>query len=75
MGENHSMSSREEQVYREAAALWRQVFGEPPPIRADGTTMLDIIMHSLPEETYDRLRTPHIRPNAVVLPNLALTPR
>lgn len=75
MGESDLMTSRNERIHREAAALWRQVFGEPPPIRADGATMLGIIMHSLPEQTYDRLRTPHMRPAAVILPTGAREPR
>jgi hypothetical protein len=49
-------------IYEEAAGLWRELFGEPPPIRADGATLLDVIMKSLPERTYERLASPHLRP-------------
>jgi hypothetical protein len=62
------MNMRDQRIYDEAAALWRQVFGEPPPIRADGAMMLDIIMRSLPEQTYDRLRTPQLRPANIAFP-------
>jgi hypothetical protein len=62
------MQSRDERIYQEAAALWRQVFGEQPPVRVDGPMMLDIIMRSLPEQTYDRLRTPHMRPSNIAWP-------
>jgi hypothetical protein len=68
------MNPRDQRIYDEAAALWRQVFGEPPPIRADGATMLDIIMRSLPEQTYDRLRTSQLRPANVAFPVSAPAP-
>ncbi|MET0272176.1 MAG: hypothetical protein ABW360_04225 [Phenylobacterium sp.] len=67
MGANFTTPSRDDRIYEEAAALWRQVFGEAPP-RADGAAMLDIIMRSLPEQTYDRLRTPHMRPSNIAWP-------
>jgi len=59
------MTGREDRVYDEAAALWRELFGEPPPIRADGGTILDVIMKSLPERRYERLASPHLRPSQV----------
>lgn len=60
---------REDRIYQEACALWRELYGEPPPIAADGALMLDIIMGALPEVSYERLRTPHLRPSAeVVMP-------
>jgi hypothetical protein len=59
------MTGREDRVYDEAAALWRELFGEPPPIRADGGTILDVIMKSLPERPYERLSSPHLRPSQV----------
>lgn len=58
---------REDRIYQEACALWRELYGEPPPAPdhgpADGALMLKIIMGSLPEVGYDRLRTPHLRPS------------
>lgn len=59
------MTDREETIQDEASALWREVFGEPPPIRADGATLLDVIMKSLPERRYERLASPHLRPSQV----------
>jgi len=50
------MQARQDRIYEEASALWRELFGEPPPIQADGSMMLDIIMRSLPEKGYERLR-------------------
>jgi len=62
---------REQLIYEEAAALWRQVFGEAPPARAQGKELLDIITHSVPPATYERLRTPHLRPANVTWPSPA----
>lgn len=59
---------REDRIYREAAALWRELYGEPPPITADGATMLAVITRSLPQKEYDRLRTAHLRPSEVSMP-------
>lgn len=59
---------REDRIYREVVALWRELYGEPPPIKADGSTMLDAIMSSLPETDYERLCVPHLRPSEVVMP-------
>jgi len=59
---------REERIHEEAAALWRELFGEPPPIAADGAMMLDVIMRSIPEMGYQRLRSPHLRGDDVVMP-------
>lgn len=57
---------RDERIQEEAAALWRELFGEPPPIAADGPMMLDVIMRSLPDAGYQRLQTPHLRDNVVM---------
>lgn len=63
------MTGREEQVYQEAAALWRALYGEQPPVQADGATMLDMIVtRGLPETAYDRLTTPFLRPAAIHYP-------
>ena len=59
---------RDQKIYEEAAALWRELYREPPPIKADGATMLDMIMGTLPIEDYDRLRIPHLRERDVVRP-------
>jgi hypothetical protein len=59
------MRDREQSIHDEATALWRELFGEPPPIRADGATLLDVIMKSLPERRYERLASPYLRPSQI----------
>ncbi|MGA0605805.1 hypothetical protein ACO2Q0_07370 [Phenylobacterium sp. VNQ135] len=59
---------RDERIDEEAAALWRELFGEPPPVTADGPMMLDVIMKSLPDMGYDRLRSPHLRSGDITMP-------
>ncbi len=59
---------RDDKIYDEVAALWRELYREPPPIKADGSTMLDIIMKSLPEEGYERLASPRLRERDITLP-------
>jgi hypothetical protein len=55
------MDGRDERITREAEALWREVFGEPPAIKADGSTLLDIICRSPPPARYERLQRPQLR--------------
>ena len=43
-----------ERISAEAVALWRQVFGQAPPLREDGSLMLQLILESLPPLGYDR---------------------
>ena len=62
------MDTREQRIYEEAAALWREVFGEPPPLRTDGGTLLAIITRSLGDTSYERLRSPHLRASTIVGP-------
>lgn len=62
------METREQRIYEEAAALWREVFGEPPPLRADGQTLLAIITRSLGDTEYERLRSPFLRPSTIAGP-------
>lgn len=59
---------RDERIRQEAAALWRELFGEPPPISADGAMMLDIITRSLPDTRYDRLTSPYLREGSISRP-------
>ncbi|MFI4950877.1 MAG: hypothetical protein ACHP7A_07540 [Caulobacterales bacterium] len=68
------MDGREQRIYEEAAALWREVFGEPPPPRADGEAMLELITRSLVEVSYDRLRSPHLRPSTITGPKGSAEP-
>lgn len=62
------MESREQRIYEEATALWREVFGEPPPIRMDGSAMLEIITRCGPELSYERLRSPFLRASTITGP-------
>ena len=62
---------REDRITDEAAALWRELYGEPPPIKADGAMMLGIITRSLPEKGYDRISSHHLRPTEIVMPRQA----
>jgi len=57
------MTGRDERIYDEAAALWRELFGERPPVRADGGAILEVIMRTLPEARYERIVSPHLRPS------------
>ena len=58
---------RDERVYQEAAALWRQLYGEAPP-PCDGAAMLTWIVGRLPDPDYERLTTPHLRPTNITFP-------
>jgi hypothetical protein len=62
------MDGREKRIYQEAAALWREVFHEPPPQRADGAWMLDMIARKLPEKPYERITSPYLRPSNISWP-------
>lgn len=59
---------RDKKIYEEAAALWRSLYGEPPPREADGAMILDLILEGLPESSYARLATPHLRPTSITFP-------
>jgi hypothetical protein len=65
------MSGRDDKVYAEAAALWRQMRGGPPPPGADGRTVLDLLVSSLPDASYERLATVHLRPANIAFPKRA----
>jgi hypothetical protein len=69
------MDGREQRIYEEASALWREVFGEPPPLRAEGADLLEIVTRCLPEISYERLRSPHLRPSTIVGPGQPETER
>jgi hypothetical protein len=59
---------RDERIYDEAAALWRGLYGEPPPSEADGAMILDLIVSGLPEADYNRLASPFLRPTNIAFP-------
>jgi hypothetical protein len=62
------METREQRIYEEAAALWRELFDEPPPGRTDGLRLLEMITHNLEDPSYKRLRSPFLRPSTIVGP-------
>ena len=62
------MNDEEHKIREEAAALWAHMYAEPPPQDVDGRTLLDLILQQLPDASYGRLHTPHLRPAAVVFP-------
>jgi len=61
------MTEQQDRIYQEAAALWRELYGETPP-EADGQTLLEMITAKLPQARYDRLASPHMRPAVVSYP-------
>lgn len=63
-------SSRDARIAREAAALWRELYGEAPPA-TDGGSMLEMICAGLPRVGYERLRSPHLRPADIAFPRAA----
>jgi hypothetical protein len=62
------MEGRDHRIYEEASALWREMFGEQPPLRLDGPAMLEIITRCSGELAYDRLRSPFLRPSTIAGP-------
>jgi len=61
------MPGRDERIYEEAAALWRRLYDEPPP-PMDGPHMLDLILGGLPQNSYDRLSSSHLRASNITFP-------
>ena len=61
------MDGRDRRIYEEAAALWRELYGESPPVH-DGVLLLDIITQQLPETGYHRIRSPYLRPSTITGP-------
>jgi hypothetical protein len=68
------MTSRDDRITQEAAALWHELFGSAPPPSADGAVMLEIITGALPDLRYDRMRSPHLRPSLISRPRRAGEP-
>ena len=62
------MDPRDERIYEEATALWRELFDGPPPTRADARVMLDMIVSNISEASYERLRSPYLRPSTIAGP-------
>lgn len=59
---------RDDRIDEEAAALWRQLYGEAPPSGARGSDLLGLIVGGLPDTDYNRIQTPHLRPNTITFP-------
>ena len=62
------MATQDQRIREEAVALWVRLYTEPPPQGADGQTLLGMIHQRLPDTSYGRLNTPHLRPAAIVFP-------
>lgn len=62
------MPGRNDKIYEEAAALWQQLYGEPPPASADGSAILSQILSGLPDADYDRIADPNLRRSQIVFP-------
>ena len=62
------MEDRDQRIYEEAAALWREVFGKPPPVRVGGPKLLEIITGNVGAAEYERLRSPFLRASTIVGP-------
>ena len=62
------MTSRDERIFEEAAALWRELFREPAPAGLGGRELLELIAHNLPDPNYyDRIRSPYLRPSTITM--------
>jgi hypothetical protein len=63
------MTSRDERIFEEAAALWRELFRESPPAGVGGAELLELIARNLPDPNYyDRIRSPYLRPSTITMP-------
>jgi hypothetical protein len=58
------MSSREERIQAEAAALWRELYNEPPP----AGDVLEVMLRRLPDVSYERINSPYLRPSGLSWP-------
>jgi len=62
------MASRDQRVYQEAAELWRELYGEPPPKGADGRAVLEALLKRQDALNYERLNSPHLRRGGLTYP-------
>ena len=63
-----AMPGRDQKIYEEAVALWRQLYGEPPPRDTDGAHLLARIMDDLPDARYARFASRHLRASNITFP-------
>lgn len=59
--------TRDDRIYEEAAALWRQMSDQPVP-DASGAELLGMIVGGLHEAEYNRLASPQLRPANITMP-------
>ena len=64
------MSTREERIEAETAALWRELYHEAAPT-GDAGEMLDLMLRRLPPVGYERLNSPFLRRSALTSPKRA----
>ena len=62
------MQPRETKLYEEAAALWREVCGEPPPNGVSASALLSLAVERARDVGYDRLVSCHLRETAITRP-------
>ena len=62
------MSSRKQRIEAEAKALWTELYDEPPPARADGGEMLELMLSRLPDVSYERISSPFLRQSQMSWP-------
>jgi hypothetical protein len=55
------MATREQRIYQEAAALWRELYSKPPPAGLDGAAILKLITSGSEPPRYTQLASPHLR--------------
>jgi hypothetical protein len=67
MTQSNPSNPRDEKIAREAAALWRELYGEAPP-PTDGGSLLDMICARIPAAGYNRLANPYLRPSNIAYP-------
>ena len=62
------MQRRDERIYEEAAALWRELHIDGTPAPGDAVAILDMITGALPNVAYERLCSPWLRSSTITWP-------
>jgi hypothetical protein len=62
------MVSRDQRIYQEAADLWQELYGEPPPKGADGRAVLDALVRRQDFKAYERLQSRFLRNGQMTWP-------
>lgn len=65
-----SCDQREQKIYQEALALWRQLYDEPPPPVASGSDLLAAVLTAMSERSYAHLASTAEHGRDIVLPRL-----